>query len=97
MTISHDALDPTMQGPPAQLCPLLDMGLHCIGIRLALVPLLVTSGGHDWRPGDSFWLLKHIRSASGQYATYWIHSWSIGQTQMNMFYLADQKILDPSL
>ena len=52
---------------------------------LALDPLLVTSGGQDWRPVQTcspkqtpppgltsgHWLLKHVQWKIGRYASYW--------------------------
>ena len=74
VTITHDALDFTIQGPPpkhgtslyrdpqtwdltvqgppsamAQPHSTLDMGPHCMGTLWPQCPLLVTSGGQDWR------------------------------------------------
>ena len=56
VTITHDALGLTVSGPPS---PLLDMGPHCTGTPPP------TTGAHIW------WLLKHVRLASGGCASYW--------------------------
>ena len=79
MTLTHDALDFTVQAPPPQTSDLEPAGPHP-DIRLGTLlpppchPLLVTSGGRDWRPVHLrtlpppeidiwWWLLKLVQSA----------------------------------
>ena len=79
MTITHDALDLTVQLPPPQPCPL-DIR-HGTPARA----LLVTSSGPHWRPvqacslgdfpppktsTDIWWPTKHIWLASRRYTSY---------------------------
>ena len=81
--ITQDALDLTIKGNPAP-SPLLPLPSPRHGTALyrdLLCPysLPVTSGGQDWRPVQTCqledtppqWLLEHIRSASGLYASHW--------------------------
>ena len=53
MTITHDALDLNIQGPPF---PVRDMGSHCTGP----LPLLVMSGCHHLRTVQTCSLQKPL-------------------------------------
>ena len=85
VTITHDALDLTVQGPPAPALALPSLGPPCTDTppqRLASHPLLVTSGGQDWRPVQTC-SLEYLTPSSpvltsvgygreaGVYASYW--------------------------
>ena len=54
LTITYDVLDLTIQGPaPQDMFRLVQLEPHCTGTSPSLtgpLPLLVTSGGQDWRP-----------------------------------------------
>ena len=84
MTITHDALDITVQGP------LLDLGSHCTGKPRPPLPDMgphCTTPTHIeiwWSTMETFsptlqgttstgifWLLKHILLATARYASYW--------------------------
>ena len=84
MTVTLDALDLTIQSFLSP-CWTTDLGpwpgpAHRHQTQL---PLLLTSGGHHWRPIQTcsfddpcgidiwWWPMKHVRFASGRYAFYW--------------------------
>ena len=70
---THDALDLTVQASS------MDMELHCTGTPWQWHLVAITGDlfkpfhfGTPLPPGaDIWWLLKQVRSASGQYASYW--------------------------
>ena len=76
VTITHDALEHTIQVYPLDMFKRVQLQPNCTE-----TPLLVTPSTQAWRPfqnyslqpppADMWWLLKHVWSTGGQYASYW--------------------------
>ena len=62
VTITHDALDLTVQGPPPDMFKLVQPGPHCTGTQLRPWPPRVCS---------NLFIVKHVRLTSRQFASYW--------------------------